>query len=313
MSKSSKVLLFGKHGQVGHELQSTLQALGEVIALDVDSTEGCGDFSRPDDVVATVRRIKPNIIINAAAYTAVDKAESEPELARIINATTPGTLAVEAEKLGAWFVHYSTDYVFDGSGDVPWQETDIPAPLNIYGKTKLEGEQLIAKACKRHLIIRTSWVYGAHGNNFAKTMLRLAQERDSLAVVDDQVGAPTSARLLAGLTVNMLQKAIQKESLTGQSLAGLYHAVAAGEVSWHGYAKYVIAHARLSGSQIKVLDSDIKSVSSDLFPTPAKRPHNSRLSTLKLQQAFDIKLPEWQTGVTEMLDQLLMGNCNDKA
>ena len=303
MSKTNKILLFGKHGQVGHELESTLQTLGAVIALDVDSTDGCGDFSRPDDVVATVRRIKPNIIVNAAAYTAVDKSESEPELTRIINATTPGTLAVEAEKLSAWFVHYSTDYVFDGSGDAPWQETDIPAPLNIYGKTKLEGEQLIAKACKRHLILRTSWVYGVHGNNFAKTMLRLAQERDSLEVVDDQVGTPTSARLLAELTVNMLQKTIQNESLTGQSLAGLYHAVAAGEVSWHGYAKFVIAHARSSGSQIKVLDSDIKSVSSDQFPTPAKRPHNSRLSTLKLQQAFDIKLPDWQAGVTQMLTE----------
>ncbi|MDZ4098839.1 MAG: dTDP-4-dehydrorhamnose reductase [Methylophilaceae bacterium] len=298
MSKTNKILLFGKHGQVGHELQSTLHALGEVFALDVESTDGCGDFSRPDDVIATVRHIKPDIIVNAAAYTAVDKAESEPELARIINATTPGALAAEAEKLGAWFVHYSTDYVFDGSGDKPWQETDTPSPINTYGKTKLEGEQLIAKACKRHLILRTSWVYGVHGNNFAKTMLRLAQERDSLAVVDDQIGAPTSARLLAELTVSMLQKAIENESL-----AGLYHAVAAGDVSWYGYAKFVIAHARSRGSQIKVLDSDIKPVTSDQFPTPAKRPHNSRLSTLKLQQAFDIKLPEWQAGVTQMLTE----------
>jgi len=296
MSKSSKVLLFGKHGQVGHELQSTLQALGEVIALDVDGTEGCGDFSRPDDVIATVRRIKPNIIVNAAAYTAVDQAESEPELARIINATTPGTLAVEAEKLGAWFVHYSTDYVFDGSGDVPWQETDTPAPLNTYGKTKLEGEQLIATACKRHLILRTSWVYGAHGNNFAKTMLRLAQERDTLSVVNDQIGAPTGAKLLAALTANLIPQLVQNPRL-----AGLYHAVAAGETSWYDYARFVIEYARKRGIAIKVKDEHFLPVGSYQFPTPAKRPANSRLDTRKLCNAFKLDLPPWQVGVEEML------------
>lgn len=308
MAEPNKILLFGKNGQLGHELQISLQALGEVTALGIDSTEYCGDFTRPDDIAATVRQIRPNIIVNAAAYTAVDKAESEPDLALTINTNTPGVLAQEAQKLCAWLVHYSTDYVFDGSGTKPWLETDVPAPLNVYGKTKLEGERAVAAACKKHLILRTSWVYGTHGNNFAKTMLRLAQERDSLAVVDDQFGAPTSAVLLAQLTATILPIAMKNETL-----AGLYHAVAQGEVSWYGYAKFVVAYARSRGMAIKVAQNSIMPVGSDDFPTPARRPHNSRLDTHKLRSTFGLDLPEWQAGVTEMLDQLLMGNHNEEA
>jgi dTDP-4-dehydrorhamnose reductase len=302
MSEQKQILLFGKNGQVGYELQQHLQPLGRVVALDVDSQDHCGDFSRPKDIAETVRALQPDVIVNAAAYTAVDKAESEPELARTINATVPGVLAHEAEKLGAWLVHYSTDYVFDGSGDEPWQETDTPAPLNMYGKTKLEGEQLISAACKTHLILRTSWVYGAHGNNFAKTMLRLAQERETLAVVDDQIGAPTSAALLAQLTADVIPKA-----MADISLAGLYHAVAAGRISWYGYARFVIQYAKDHGATIKVRDEHIKPVSSEQFPSPAKRPLNSRLNTTKLCRAFDIQLPDWQVGVIQMLDNIGVG------
>lgn len=308
MAEPYKILLFGKNGQLGHDLQISLQALGEVTALGVDSTEYCGDFRRPDDIAATVRQIQPNIIVNAAAYTAVDKAESEPDLALTINAKTPGVLAQEAQKLGAWLVHYSTDYVFDGSGTKLWLETDVPAPLNVYGKTKLEGERAVTSACKKHLILRTSWVYGVHGNNFAKTMLRLAQERDSLSVVDDQFGTPTSAALLAQLTVAVIPQ-IQNHP----ELAGLYHAVARGGTTWYGYAKFVLAYAAKLGHPMKLDLANIQPVTSDQFPTPAKRPHNSRLDTHKLRSTFGLDLPDWQLGVTEMIGQLIMGNHNEKA
>jgi len=308
MKQTPSILLFGCNGQVGSELQTSLPSLGKVIALDRHHSEFCGDLTQADAIAETVRKIRPDIIVNAAAYTAVDKAESEPELAFLINAETPGILAQEAEKLGAWLVHYSTDYVFDGSGHKPWQETDTPAPLNTYGKSKLQGEQLIAKACKRHLILRTSWVYAAQGNNFAKTMLRLAQERDTLSVVNDQIGAPTGAKLLAALTANLIPKLMQNPSL-----AGLYHAVAAGETSWYDYARFVIECARKRGIAIKVKDEHILPVGSDQFPTPAKRPHNSRLDTHKLSSTFALDLPEWQLGVTEMLNQIIIGNHNEKA
>ena len=191
-----KILLLGKNGQVGWELQRSLAPLGELIALDRHSTDYCGDLTNLQGLADTVQRVRPSLIVNAAAHTAVDKAESEQELARLINATAPGLLAQEAHKLGAWLVHYSTDYVFDGSGGQPWVEADTPAPLSVYGQTKLEGEQLIAEHCKNHLIFRTSWVYAARGGNFAKTMLRLAQERERLTVIDDQWGAPTGAELI---------------------------------------------------------------------------------------------------------------------
>lgn len=299
MSADRKILLFGKNGQLGRELQRSLQRLGQVIALDVDSPEHAADFSQPQALVNTVRALRPDIIVNAAAYTAVDRAESEPELARAINADAPGVLAAEAERLGAWLVHYSTDYVFDGSGERPWRETDRPAPLNVYGRTKLAGEQEIAAVCTRYLILRTSWVYGVHGSNFARTMLRLAQERDTLAVVDDQIGAPTGAAWLADLAATVIPL-LERDS----GLAGLYHAVAAGETSWYGYAKLVIGEARAMGVPVKVKDAHIRAVGSSEFPAPARRPLNSRLDTGKLQAAFDIKPPDWQTGVIEMLHKI---------
>lgn len=294
------ILLFGKGGQVGWELQRSLAVLGNVTALDHDSTDHCGDFANPEGIAATVRALKPDVIVNAAAHTAVDKAESEPELARLLNATTPGVLAREAAALGAWLVHYSTDYVFDGSGTRPWVETDTPAPLSVYGRTKLEGEQLIQQSGAKHLILRTSWVYAARGGNFAKTMLRLAQERERLTVIDDQWGAPTGAELLADVTAHAIRHLQQRPQD-----AGLYHLVAGGEVTWNGYAKYVIGHAEKAQSAMKIVAKEIAPVPTSAFPTPATRPHNSRLNTSKLQATFGLTLPHWQVGVERMLTEIL--------
>ncbi|MFN7153175.1 MAG: dTDP-4-dehydrorhamnose reductase [Acidovorax sp.] len=294
------ILLFGKNGQVGWELQRSLSVLGTVTALDFDSTEHCGDFANPAGVADTVRALRPDVIVNAAAHTAVDKAESEPEFARTLNATTPGAIAQEAAKLGAWLVHYSTDYVFDGSGSRPWVETDAPAPLSVYGRTKLEGEQLIQQSNARHLILRTSWVYAARGGNFAKTMLRLAQERERLTVIDDQWGAPTGADLLADVTAHALRHLQQHPQD-----AGLYHCVAAGETNWHLYAKEVLALAAQAQPAIKFKATEVAPVPTTAFPTPAARPHNSRLDTTRLQNTFRLRLPHWQAGVARMLAEIL--------
>ncbi|CAN7233773.1 dTDP-4-dehydrorhamnose reductase [Acidovorax sp. LjRoot117] len=294
------ILLFGKSGQVGWELQRSLSVLGSVTALDFDSTEHCGDFSNTAGVVETVRALRPDVIVNAAAHTAVDKAESEPDFARTLNATTPGAIAQEAARLGAWLVHYSTDYVFDGSGSRPWVETDGPAPLSVYGRTKLEGEQRIAEAGAQHLILRTSWVYAARGGNFAKTMLRLAQERERLTVIDDQWGAPTGADLLADVTAHAIRHLQQRPQD-----AGLYHCVAAGETTWNAYAKYVLAQAQIAQPAIEIKAKEVAPVPTSAFPTPAVRPHNSRLNTGKLQATFGLQLPHWQAGVARMLAEIL--------
>ncbi len=294
-----KILLLGRNGQVGWELQRSLAPLGELIALDRNSTP-CGDLSNLDALAETVRSIKPDIIVNAAAHTAVDKAESEPELARTLNALAPAVLAEEAKRADAWLIHYSTDYVFDGSGDQPWLETDATAPLSVYGATKLEGEQLIQQSGCKHLIFRTSWVYGARGGNFAKTMLRLAQERDSLNVINDQIGAPTGADLLSDVTAHAIRTAQQHADVSG-----LYHLVAGGETSWHGYASFVLDLVRCAEVQLKVAPDGVKPVPSCAFPTPAKRPHNSRMNTTKLQQTFNLHLPNWQEGVVRMLSEVL--------
>ena len=295
-----KILLFGKNGQVGWELQRSLAPLGELVALDSNGKELCGDFTDLDGIARTVREVAPDVIVNAAAHTAVDKAESETELVRAINALAPEVLAREAAALGAWLVHYSTDYVFDGSGDYPWIETDATAPLSVYGSTKLEGEQLIMQSGCQHLIFRTSWVYGARGGNFAKTMLRLAKEREQLTVIDDQIGAPTGADLLADVTAHAIRTAQARPELSG-----LYHLVAGGETSWHGYASFVIEFVRQAGIPLKVASDAIRPVPTSAFPTPARRPHNSRLDTKKLQRVFDLRLPTWQTGVTRMLTEIL--------
>jgi dTDP-4-dehydrorhamnose reductase len=296
-----KILLLGMNGQVGWELQRSLAPLGELVALDFDSPGPLSaDFTVPESLAATVHAVAPRIIVNAAAHTAVDKAESEPELARVINATAPGVLAREAAALGAWLVHYSTDYVFDGSGSAPWVEDSPTGPLSVYGRTKLESEQLIRASGCRHLILRTSWVYAARGSNFARTMLKLALERDKLRVVSDQVGTPTGAELLADVTAHALRTALQ-----APEVSGTFHAVAAGETSWHGYARHVIEFARAAGQPIKVEPDAIEPVPSSAFPTPARRPNNSRLNTSKLRGAFGLQLPPWQAGVDRMLRETL--------
>ena len=248
----------------------------------------------------TVRALRPDVIVNAAAHTAVDRAESEPDLARTINALAPGVLAQEAGKLGAWLVHYSTDYVFDGSGSRPWVEGDTPAPLGVYGRTKLEGEQLIAEHCGRHLVFRTSWVYAARGGNFAKTMLRLAQERERLTVIDDQFGAPTGAELIADVTAHAIRQVLQRPQD-----AGLYHLAAQGETTWNRYAKHVIAQAQRAQPAMKIVAREVAAVPTSAFPTPAQRPHNSRLDCTRLQTVFGLTLPAWQQGVDRMLAEIL--------
>ena len=295
-----KVLLLGCNGQVGWELQRSLAPLGELTALDHDSPEHLADFSRPEAVAETVRRLRPDVIVNAAAHTAVDKAESEEAFARTLNATTPAAIASVAHELGALMVHYSTDYVFDGSGARPWLESDAPGPLSVYGHTKLDGERQVAQQCPNHLIFRTSWVYAARGGNFAKTMLRLARERERLTVIDDQFGAPTGAELLADVTAHAV-----RATLADRAKAGLYHVVASGETHWHGYARFVLQQAEAAGLSLKASSERVDAVPTSAFPTPARRPHNSRLNTDKFQRTFGLVLPPWQAGVARMLRETL--------
>ena len=296
-----KILLLGKNGQVGWELQRALAPLGHVTALDFDSPAPLrADFGEPVSLAATVRELRPEAIVNAAAHTAVDKAESEPELARLLNAEAPGVLAREAAACGAWLVHYGTDYVFDGSGDAARNEEAPTGPLSVYGRTKLEGEEAIRASGCRHLIFRTSWVYGTRGGNFAKTMLRLARERERLSVIDDQIGAPTGADLIADVTAHAL-RAVAGDA----SLAGTYHLVASGETSWHGYATRVIEFARSAGVAVKVASNAIEPVPTSAYPLPAPRPANSRLDTAKLRSTFGLFMPPWQAGVDRMLRSVL--------
>ncbi|WP_236178015.1 MULTISPECIES: dTDP-4-dehydrorhamnose reductase [Pseudomonas] len=294
-----KILLLGKNGQVGWELQRSLAPLGELVALDRHAVDGlCGDLSDLEALRATIRTLKPDVIVNAAAYTAVDKAESEVEMADRINGHACKLMAEEAALLGAWLIHYSTDYVFSGEGSMPWLETDAVAPVNHYGASKLAGEQAIISSGCKHLIFRTSWVYGARGNNFAKTMLRLAKDRETLSVIADQVGAPTGADLIADVTAIAIRNVLKQPEL-----AGLYHLAASGEVSWHGYASHVIAFARDNGEQLVV--TEINPIDTTAYPTPARRPLNSRLNTRKLRDNFSLHLPDWQSGVTRMLREVL--------
>ena len=296
-----KILLLGKNGQVGWELQRSLAPLGELLALDRHSSEHCGDLSQPERLAQTVLAWRPDVVVNAAAHTAVDKAESEPELARCLNATAPAALAQAATQIGALLVHYSTDYVFNGQGQSPWQEDDATGPLSVYGQTKREGEQAIVASGCAHLIFRTSWVYAARGGNFAKTMLRLAAERERLTVIDDQWGAPTGAELLADVTAHAVVHALRDR----QNLSGIYHLAAAGETTWHGYASHVIAQARQLQPGLDLKVNEIAPVPTSAFPTPAQRPRNSRLNTQKLRQAFGLVLPAWQHGVNRMLAETL--------
>lgn len=296
-----KILLFGCNGQVGWELQRSLAPLGDVVALGSSGGPGpCGDFADPEGVVRTITQLQPGIIVNAAAYTAVDKAEANPESARQVNAITPGAVAAAAAKVGAALVHYSTDYVFDGSGTRAWREDDPTGPLSVYGHTKLEGERRINAAQPLHLILRTSWVYAARGGNFAKTILRLARERERLTVIDDQFGAPTGADLLADITAHAL-----RSLMADPTKAGTYHVAAAGEVSWNGYARFVIGKAQQNGHVLKVGPQQVEPVPTSAFSTPARRPHNSRLDTSRFRATFSLSLPPWEQGVARMLHEIL--------
>lgn len=294
-----KILLLGKDGQVGWELQRSLAPLGQLLALNSRSQSHCGDLANLAGLAETVRAYAPDVIVNAAAYTAVDKAESEREQAFRVNAEAVGVLARAAADVGALLVHYSTDYVFPGHGTRPWREEDAVGPLNAYGESKLAGEQAIQAAGCRYLIFRTCWVYAARGNNFARTMLRLAAERDSLGVIDDQHGAPTGAELIADITAHAITA-----TRANPALAGLYHLAAGGETTWCGYARYVLEHATAQGVPLKAHAGQVNPLTTAAYPTPAKRPANSRLDTRKLQEAFVLTLPDWRLGVARMLAEI---------
>jgi len=301
-----KILLLGKNGQVGWELQRSLSVLGEVVALDRNGAPGlCGDLANLAGLAQTVRAVQPRVIVNAAACTAVDRCESEPDRARALNALAPEVLAQEAARQHAWLVHYSTDYVFDGSGARPWTEADTPAPLNVYGQTKWEGEQRIQASGCQHLIFRTSWVYGARGGNFAKTMLRLARERERLSVIDDQFGAPTGADLLADISAHAIRHVLPLVGHNDLTQSGVYHVVAGGHTTWYDYARFVLEAARQAGVALKATPDSVDPIPTSGFPTPARRPHNSRLDTTRLQTTFGLRPPPWQQGVARMLAEIL--------
>ena len=294
-----KILLLGKDGQVGWELQRALAPLGELRA--------CGraeaDLSEPESLRGLVRAFAPDIIVNAAAYTAVDKAEDDEVAARICNAVAPGVLAEEAAACGAWLVHYSTDYVFDGSKKGAWVETDAVNPLSVYGHTKYDGEQRIRASGAKHLILRTSWVFAPRGGNFAKTMLRLAKERETLSVVADQYGAPTGAELLADATALVLHR-ISSMRGDARSLVGTYHLAASGNTTWHAYAQYVLAQAQAHGAVLKAGTDSVQPIASSAFPTPAVRPANSRLDCTKFCASFGLVLPDWRHHVNRLVAEL---------
>lgn len=294
-----RILLTGKRGQVGFELQRALAPLGELCLVDYADC----DLADASAISVLVRSVKPDLIVNPAAYTAVDKAESEPELAHAVNAVAPGVLGEEAAKLGAWVVHYSTDYVFDGTKPGLYTEDDLTNPQSVYGRTKRDGEIALEATGARHLIFRTSWVVGAQGKNFAKTILRLALERERLNVVADQYGVPTSAALLADVTA-LLVRQRQREGDDNFPF-GLYHLVPGGETTWCEYARFVLSEALAAGRSVKLLPDAIRAIPSSDYPTTAKRPANSRLDTTKLRRGFGLELPEWQSGVRHMLQQIL--------
>ncbi|MEX1168310.1 MAG: dTDP-4-dehydrorhamnose reductase [Hydrogenophaga sp.] len=294
----SRILLTGKNGQVGFELQRALAPLGEIIAV---GTRDC-DLADAAAVRALVQRVQPQLIVNPAAYTAVDRAENEADKARAINTTAPGVLGEEAARLGAAVIHYSSDYVYDGSKDGPYLETDPTAPQSVYGRTKLDGERALVASNRQHMILRTSWVVGAHGSNFAKTMLRLATDREELNVVADQFGAPTSAALIADVTAHAAHRLLQ--SSTEEFPFGTYHLAAGGQTSWHAYAQFVIREAIAMGHSLKATPERVLPIPAIDYPTAATRPNNSRLDTTRLRQAFGLHLPDWQLGVRHILQQL---------
>jgi dTDP-4-dehydrorhamnose reductase len=292
--------LLGSVGQVGYQLQQTLKPLGKVTALTHECNgKLCGDLTQLCALAATVRQLRPDVIVNAAAYTHVDRAEFETEQAASINTTALGVLAAEAKSLSALLVHYSTDYVFDGSGDRPWREQDRTEPLNTYGRTKLDGERIIQDSGCRHLIFRTSWVYSARRKNFIHTVLRLAVERETLQMIDDQYGAPTEAKLIADTTAFAI-----RHCWSQQQDDGLYHLAARGEATWFTYAQHIIKVAREVGWPVRVADSAIQPISSDDYQTAAQRPQNSRLNITRLESTFGIHMPHWRIGVDRVLNEI---------
>ncbi|MNZ95051.1 dTDP-4-dehydrorhamnose reductase [compost metagenome] len=296
----NKILLLGANGQVGWELQRSLAPLGELVVCDRQR----GNLADLERLAALVKRERPSVIVNAGAYTAVDKAESDVDSTRRVNAEAVAVLAATARELGAWLVHYSTDYVFDGSGSTPFEEDAATGPLGVYGQTKLEGELAIRESGCRHLIFRTSWVYAARGGNFAKTMLRLAKEREELKVVADQIGAPTSAELIADITALALHR-LQHDTLLAEHACGTYHLVASGETSWHNYAQFVIGEAQRLGCTLRTSPERVHPIASSDYPVPAKRPANSRLDNSKLQHTFGVVLPHWERHVQRMIRELV--------
>lgn len=294
-----KILLLGKNGQVGWELQRALAPLGEVIALDRHGVNSwCGDMSQPDAIYQTVIGMKPDVVVNASAYTAVDLAETETELADIINHQAVQKLAQACSEVDSLLVHYSTDYVFNGLGQIPFNENDNLNPVNTYGKTKAAGENAIKASDCRYLILRTSWVYAAKGKNFLKTMLMLGQQRETLSIIHDQIGAPTSAELIADITAHAINQVLHDAEKLG-----VYHLVASGETSWYEYANFIFTHARLLGKDLKL--QHVKPITSSEYPTPATRPLNSRLRNEKLQRVFNLHLPHWQEHVRRTLTELI--------
>lgn len=295
-----KILLFGKNGQVGWELNRSLQPLGEVVALGMDGA----DFSDPESLRQVVQEIKPDIICNAVAYTAVDKAEDDEDLAMTINGVAPGVLAEEALKLGALLVHYSTDYVFDGTKVNPYVETDKPNPVNAYGRTKLAGELAVQSSGCDFLIFRTSWVYASRAHNFMLTMLRLAQQREELSIVCDQIGAPTSARLIADVTLLCIQQAV-KERLVGIFSSNLYHLTAAGYTSWHGFTEEIVKLAA-NDLNVPLAIKNVNAIPTSDYPTPAARPMNSQLALTRLESIFGLTMPTWQNSLQRCMQEITL-------
>lgn len=292
-----KILLLGSNGQVGWQLRRSLAAVGEVTALARDSSPLSGDLGKPGDLARAIQSLRPDVIVNAAAYTAVDKAETERDAAFAINAVACEVLAEQAERVGAWLVHYSTDYVFDGTGERPWTETDATAPINAYGQSKLAGEEAVTRGTRRHLVLRTSWVFDTWGQNFLKSILRAATQRDSLNIVCDQWGAPTRAALIADVTAQIVPHLRPEQ-------AGIYHLAAGGVTNWHEYASLAISHAAACGVALKASADRVHPIPAAQYPVAAPRPGNSRLDTSRLRGTFGVHLPEWQDGVRSVVAEL---------
>ena len=297
-----KILLFGSNGQVGWQLRRSLSVLGEVVALDRGSRPLCGDLRDAAGVAASVASVAPDVVVNAAAYTAVDRAEDEQDLAFAVNAAAAEALASAAAKQGAWLVHYSTDYVYDGGGERPWRETDATGPLGVYGRSKLAGDEAVARATPKHLVLRTSWVFDSWGQNFAKSILKAASARDELTVVADQWGAPTRAALIADVTAHALR--VLAGSPQAERMAGVYHLASSGFTNWHGYAQLLLEEAAARDWPLRATAERVKPIASTDYPTRAQRPKNSRLDTTRLRETFGLTLPPWQDGVRAVVAEL---------